>query len=417
MHRRRLHAAGAQSRHRVATKLGLLPTFRARRETLFPRAPKAYVDMWGELAACVRGLPPLSPSQADSLYKQMVCHAWYGIESHVGGDTWDFQAWLVNVPWSTALDPRTQCENYGQVDRAGADFAGQIVQSTDDDGAAQKRAWLVDRTGVFRRHIPTTEIFGCLVRGGAHMAGPLPQQFLSLYMGAVSGDVDASACSAPRTAPQLAISGACTSVGGTLVGSTRGFTPGGTATIRAWYPDGRAYTNLVSSARVRADGSIPWTWPCAGDPPGGYTTEAVDDASGASTGRVAFAIGSSGTVPPPTPAQATLVVDNRVTNGGAAMREDTPAYLSTVTRNFCKRDGCALVGTDMGSGASVVAECSTFGDRTTNGQDNSTIDDANSGLYSSTRWYGIRWGDGRFGYLSEVWIRAADRGGKGLRAC
>jgi hypothetical protein len=119
----------------------------------------------------------------------------------------------------------------------------------------------------------------------------------------------------------------------------------------------------------------------------------------------------------PQPATRTIVVDNRVTNGPTQMREDTPAYLSTVTRNFCKRDGCALPGTDMGSGAAITAECTTFGSRTTNGQDNSSIDDGNPGLYSSTRWYGVRWGDGRFGYISEVWIRSDFRGGLGLRGC
>ncbi len=83
----------------------------------------------------------------------------------------------------------------------------------------------------------------------------------------------------------------------------------------------------------------------------------------------------------------------------------------------CKRDGCALSGTDMGSGAVITAEYTVIGNRTTNGQDNSTIDDGNPGLYTSTRWYGIRWGDGRFGYISEVWIRADFRGGLGLRNC
>jgi hypothetical protein len=130
--------------------------------------------------------------------------------------------------------------------------------------------------------------------------------------------------------------------------------------------------------------------------------------------------GGGGVTPPPSPPPPTkrqMVVDNRVTNGPTAMREDSPAYLSTTMRNFCKRDGCALPGTDMGSGAVITAECTVGGNRTTNGQDNSTIDDGNPGLYTSTRWYGIRWGDGRFGYISEVWIRADFRGGLGLRSC
>ncbi|HMJ34973.1 MAG TPA: hypothetical protein VK501_13760 [Baekduia sp.] len=109
-------------------------------------------------------------------------------------------------------------------------------------------------------------------------------------------------------------------------------------------------------------------------------------------------------------------MDNRVTSGSTQMREDTPAYLSTGMRNFCKRDGCAL-GTDMGSGRTITAECTVIGNRTTNGQDNSSIDDGNPGLCTSTRWYGIRWGDGQFGYISEGWIRADFRSGLGLRGC
>lgn len=141
--------------------------------------------------------------------------------------------------------------------------------------------------------------------------------------------------------------------------------------------------------------------------------QAVDAAKNVS-GKATVSAGTAACPPPP---NAPITVDNRVTNGATQMREDTPAYLSTVTRNFCKRDGCALSGTDVGSGAVLTAECTVFGDRTTNGQDGSTIDDGNPGLYSSTRWYGIRWGDTRFGYISEVWITAGNRGGMGLRNC
>lgn len=124
------------------------------------------------------------------------------------------------------------------------------------------------------------------------------------------------------------------------------------------------------------------------------------------------------TSPPATsPPARTITVYNMVTNGGTQMREDTPAYLSTVTQNYCKSNGCALAGTDMNTGAQITAICQAQGARTTNGQDNSSIDDANPGLYQSTLWYGIRWGDGRFGYISEVWINAAHRGGLGLPGC
>ncbi len=122
------------------------------------------------------------------------------------------------------------------------------------------------------------------------------------------------------------------------------------------------------------------------------------------------------TSPPAT--TKTLTVYNQVTNGGTQIREDTPAYLATVTKNFCRRDGCMLSGTDvLTTGSTVVAECWANGDRTTNGQDNSAIDDSNPNLYQSTRWYRVRWPDGRWGYLSEVWITAAHRGGAGLPPC
>lgn len=99
------------------------------------------------------------------------------------------------------------------------------------------------------------------------------------------------------------------------------------------------------------------------------------------------------------------------------MREDTPAYLSSATHNYCKRYECALAGTDMPTGTALVAVCQIRGDRTTNGQDDNSIDDANPGLYTSNLWYGIRWPDGRLGFLSEVWINAGDRGGLGLPSC
>lgn len=105
----------------------------------------------------------------------------------------------------------------------------------------------------------------------------------------------------PSTAaPRLSITGVCTTSTGTLHGVSSGFTPGGVATIRAWYPDGRAYTNLIATSRVSSAGAISWTWPCAGDPAGTYTTEAIDQTSGRSTGRVPFTIAAVVTPPPVT---------------------------------------------------------------------------------------------------------------------
>ena len=113
-----------------------------------------------------------------------------------------------------------------------------------------------------------------------------------------------------------------------------------------------------------------------------------------------------------------LTVDNRVTNG-AGMREDaTPARLTTQPWIFCGRRGCNIAGTERSSGQTYAsAICQVAGERTTNGNDSDPSDDANPSRFESTRYYGVRLADGRFGYVSEVWIRAADRGGLGLSAC
>jgi pimeloyl-ACP methyl ester carboxylesterase len=108
---------------------------------------------------------------------------------------------------------------------------------------------------------------------------------------------------APQSPLSFTISGSCTTEGGTLTGHSGNFTPGNGAAIRAWYPDGRAYTNLLGTSRVRSDGSMVWSWPCAGDPAGTYTTEVVDNATGRSTGRVQFTIGSGSAQQPPPPPQ------------------------------------------------------------------------------------------------------------------
>jgi hypothetical protein len=113
-----------------------------------------------------------------------------------------------------------------------------------------------------------------------------------------------------------------------------------------------------------------------------------------------------------------ITVDNRVTNG-MGMREDTtPARLTTKPWIRCGSRGCNINGTERGSGGTYdAAVCQTAGERTTNGHDTSAADDANPERFESTRYYGVRLGDGTFGFVSEVWIRAADRGGLGLPAC
>lgn len=121
---------------------------------------------------------------------------------------------------------------------------------------------------------------------------------------------------------------------------------------------------------------------------------------------------------PPGPARKTIVVDNRVTNGMGMREDSTPARLQTQPWVYCVRRGCAIYGTERSSGQTYdAAVCQTFGERTTNGHDTNTSDDANPERFESTRYYGVRLPDGTFGYISEVWIRSDFRGGLDLPGC
>jgi hypothetical protein len=112
----------------------------------------------------------------------------------------------------------------------------------------------------------------------------------------------------------------------------------------------------------------------------------------------------------------TAVIDNRVTDG-AGMREDTPAYLSEVTENFCRPNGCDVPDTDLVSGDEITLVCHTVGQRTTNGDDTNTNDDDNPDLYESRLWYYAIHDNGNEGYIAESWIRNDFRGGLDLPLC
>lgn len=113
----------------------------------------------------------------------------------------------------------------------------------------------------------------------------------------------------------------------------------------------------------------------------------------------------------------TVTVQNLVTAGAQGSVEDTPAYLSTVPRNYCRPEGCDVPGTDLATGDHLEVVCQTTGERTTNGNDGDPADDANPLLDDSRLWYGARLDDGSIGYLSEVWLDPLDRGGLGLPRC
>jgi hypothetical protein len=122
--------------------------------------------------------------------------------------------------------------------------------------------------------------------------------------------------------------------------------------------------------------------------------------------------------PPPPPPGKVITVDNRVTNGMSMSQDAIPLRLTTRAETYCGQHGCNINGTERTTGQTYEsAVCQTTGMRFTNGNDSDPADDANPERFESTRYYGVRLGDGVFGYTSEVWIRAADRGGLGLPAC
>ncbi|MGI5238561.1 GDSL-type esterase/lipase family protein [Dactylosporangium sp. CA-139066] len=108
------------------------------------------------------------------------------------------------------------------------------------------------------------------------------------------GGGPASGGGGPAGPLQFSIEGSCTNTGGTLRGASSGFTPGGRFTVSATRPDGSPYPlGGLGGGSVHSNGSVTWSWPCAGNPPGVYHTTLVDSATGRSTGPVAFTIGTA----------------------------------------------------------------------------------------------------------------------------
>jgi hypothetical protein len=116
-----------------------------------------------------------------------------------------------------------------------------------------------------------------------------------------------------------------------------------------------------------------------------------------------------------------LVIDNRVTDGAHRMRQDNdhPVQLTERPRPFCDAAKC-IPGTSRLSGQAYrSAVCQIEGDHRllamSNGNDQDTADgradDHNPGIYHSWTYYGVRLEDGTEGYVSDVWVRTAQRAG------
>jgi hypothetical protein len=139
-------------------------------------------------------------------------------------------------------------------------------------------------------------------------------------------------------------------------------------------------------------------------------------------GGLGFLLGRV-TVPAPSVLPQTveaIEVQNMVALGPDRLVEDrTPAYLSTEALAYCASPdrSCKVPGTEMASGAAVVANCWTPGQMMWNWDLSDPTAQSNPYRVRSDRWYRASFPDGRTGYLSEVYVVRGDRGGRELPQC
>jgi hypothetical protein len=152
--------------------------------------------VWASLQGCAP-VPYLTNDEQDSMYEQLVCHLEGGV-AHLGGSTFDFEAWRPIVPAFTSLTTAHCNPDLGP--GAGVEYLGQIIQWSGDQ-SAQKSAWLVVKSakGVLeRRWIPTSEIYYCLKQRGATGPVELDHSFILEYLKPEGGQMQQSeACGTP----------------------------------------------------------------------------------------------------------------------------------------------------------------------------------------------------------------------------
>ena len=114
----------------------------------------------------------------------------------------------------------------------------------------------------------------------------------------------------------------------------------------------------------------------------------------------------------------TIIVQNMVASGPSSLFEDdTPAYLSSQPVPYCAERHCEIAGTQMWSGTPLQATCWIKGEPMTNENTTSPGIGSNKNGVFSDLWYRCVLPDGRYGYISEVYIAPADRGGLSLPTC
>jgi hypothetical protein len=171
----------------------------------------AFTEMWADLNRCAHFSSDMTSGDRHSMYEQMACHARWGISSSTltGGNTWDLEAWLNNVSWSTALSFGAKCgSGYGVLptETTAAFLVGRIVNARaypQSNPGEQNKAWLVypGAPKPYRRNIATVTGYNCMLAAGKSKASWFPYKFLDLYVDESPSDItDAEACGTPAAA-------------------------------------------------------------------------------------------------------------------------------------------------------------------------------------------------------------------------
>jgi hypothetical protein len=114
---------------------------------------------------------------------------------------------------------------------------------------------------------------------------------------------------------------------------------------------------------------------------------------------------------------AVVTAQNRVVVGSTGTVEDTPLYISMLTVPRCAQHHCELPNSRIADGTRLVAICFVLGAGMTNMNLGVLSTRKNPARITSDIWYGIRTANGRFGYVSEVYLTPKSRGGLDLRKC
>ncbi|OLZ51151.1 hypothetical protein BS329_18090 [Amycolatopsis coloradensis] len=130
-----------------------------------------------------------------------------------------------------------------------------------------------------------------------------------------------------------------------------------------------------------------------------------------------FSDGPFGDGTPPA-APAVLTVQNKIALGPRGLVEDsTSAYLSKRTIARCGAYGCKIDGTEFWSGAVLAVRCYARGTLMHNFDLTQSGARQNPDAVESDIWYRTAMPDGRTGWLSEIYVEPANRGGMGLPVC